>query len=54
MDQFRYICDFIGVEFKGYIIGERVKPQEILNEEKALEEADQLNRRLLISSALEK
>ncbi|MCF6409751.1 flavodoxin family protein [Pseudalkalibacillus salsuginis] len=53
VDQFKYICEFIGMEFKDYIIGEGVKPQEILNDEEALEEADQLNRKLIVSTPLE-
>ncbi|WP_193065139.1 hypothetical protein [Oceanobacillus oncorhynchi] len=35
VQQFAYICDFIGLRYKGDIIGEGVKPDDILKNEAA-------------------
>ncbi|WP_028782284.1 flavodoxin family protein [Thalassobacillus devorans] len=42
VQQFRYICEFIGLNYKGYLLGEGGKPKEILNDKAALEDAQKL------------
>ncbi|CDQ20235.1 flavodoxin family protein [Halobacillus karajensis] len=42
VQQFMYICQFIGLNYKGYVLGEGVKPNDILNDKKALEDAQKL------------
>ncbi|MFD1412498.1 flavodoxin family protein [Oceanobacillus jeddahense] len=44
VQQFAYICDFIGLTYKGYLIGEGNKPLDILKDETALKEAHKLGR----------
>ncbi|WP_347553052.1 flavodoxin family protein (plasmid) [Pseudalkalibacillus hwajinpoensis] len=39
IQQFSYICHFIGLDFQGYILGEGVKPNDILKDEEALMKA---------------
>ncbi|WP_170840815.1 flavodoxin family protein [Oceanobacillus limi] len=39
IQQFHYIFDYVGMEFKDYIIGQANKPQEILNDSHALTKA---------------
>ncbi|WP_368901795.1 flavodoxin family protein [Oceanobacillus oncorhynchi] len=46
IQQFAYICDFIGLEYKGYLIGEGNKPLDILKDEIAIKEAQKLGERL--------
>ncbi|MBN6889461.1 multimeric flavodoxin WrbA [Cytobacillus horneckiae] len=46
IQQFQYIFDFVGISFEGYIIGHGNKPGDILNDEKALIEAEQLRKKL--------
>lgn len=46
IDQFRWIFQFIGMSFGGYIIGEGNKPQDILQDEIALLSAKKLNEEL--------
>ncbi|WP_054950206.1 flavodoxin family protein [Numidum massiliense] len=46
IQQFRYIFDFIGLSFAGYIIGEGNKPGDIYKDAKALFAAEQLNHTL--------
>lgn len=44
--QFRHIFDFVGVDFAGYLIGTGGRPGQILEDDRALLEADALNRAL--------
>ncbi|MBM7553467.1 flavodoxin family protein [Thalassobacillus pellis] len=46
VEQFKYICAFIGMNYQGHILGEGGKPEEILNDVDALEEARKLNEKL--------
>mgnify|MGYP000199649327 CR=1 FL=1 len=46
IQQFSYICNFIGLDFQGYILGEGVKPNDILKDEEALIKALNLNKKL--------
>jgi multimeric flavodoxin WrbA len=46
IQQFQYIFDFMGMAFKGYIIGEGNKPGDILQDQKALIAADQIRENL--------
>lgn len=46
IQQFKYICDFMGMEFAGYIIGQGSKPGDILQDKKALFAAEQLQQQL--------
>lgn len=41
--QFEYIFDFIGAKLDGWIIGDGNKPGEVLEDEKALEAAKEMN-----------
>ncbi|MBP3040822.1 flavodoxin family protein [Bacillaceae bacterium Marseille-Q3522] len=43
IQQFQYIFAFMGISFEGYILGKGSKPGDILNDKKALLQADQLN-----------
>lgn len=43
IEQFKYIFDFMGIEFAGYILGEGNKPDDILQDKQALFAASQLN-----------
>ncbi|SFM14207.1 Multimeric flavodoxin WrbA [Gracilibacillus orientalis] len=40
--QFTYICQFIGLQYKGYVLGQAAKPDDILQDEEALEDARKL------------
>ena len=44
IQQFQYIFGFVGMEFGGYIIGQGDRPQTILQDSRALAEAEALNR----------
>ncbi|HYF79261.1 MAG TPA: flavodoxin family protein [Symbiobacteriaceae bacterium] len=44
IQQFQYIFGFVGMAFAGYIIGEGDRPQTVLQDQRALAEADGLNR----------
>jgi len=46
VQQFQYIFTFMGMEFAGYVLGKGGKPGEVLQDERALGEADQLRRLL--------
>jgi multimeric flavodoxin WrbA len=46
VQQFQYIFDFMSMQFAGYVIGRSGKPGDILNDERALEEAAALRREL--------
>ncbi|WP_144509763.1 flavodoxin family protein [Bacillus sp. FJAT-22090] len=46
IQQFRYIFDFIGINFDGYIIGMGNKPGEIFQDKQALYAANQLRDKL--------
>ncbi|QAS51425.1 flavodoxin family protein [Halobacillus litoralis] len=46
IQQFKYICEFIGLNFQGFVLGEGVKPRDILEDKKALQEISQLNKQL--------
>jgi multimeric flavodoxin WrbA len=46
VQQFDLIFRFMSMDFKGYLIGYGGKPDGILQDERALEEAKQLNRQL--------
>ncbi|EHL78540.1 flavodoxin family protein [Bacillus smithii] len=46
VQQFQHIFDFMGIAFKGYILGEGNKPGDILQDPKALSAADQLRESL--------
>ncbi|WP_221565809.1 flavodoxin family protein [Alkalihalobacillus sp. TS-13] len=42
VQQFMYICQFIGLDYKGYVLGEGAKPKDIFKDEKAIEDACKL------------
>ncbi|WYP26499.1 flavodoxin family protein [Alkalihalobacillus sp. FSL W8-0930] len=42
VQQFNYICGFIGLNYKGFLLGEGAKPNDILMDHRALEEAREL------------
>lgn len=42
IQQFKYIFDFLGIEFTGYIIGKGNKPKDIYQDAEALFKAEQL------------
>ncbi|WP_164217031.1 flavodoxin family protein [Virgibacillus sp. YIM 98842] len=46
VQQFNYICQFYGMRFEDYVIGEARKPGEIRNDEAALKAAAQLIKEL--------
>jgi multimeric flavodoxin WrbA len=46
IQQFKYIFDFVGMPFAGYVIGQGDKPGSVLQDERALDEAAFLNRQL--------
>lgn len=46
IEQFTYICQFIGLNYKGYVLGEGSKPKDILKDEKALNDAHKLGKLL--------
>ncbi|NRD77120.1 flavodoxin family protein [Bacillus sp. BRMEA1] len=46
IQQFKYIFDFMGIEFGGYILGEGNKPGDVLQDQEALFAASQLNLKL--------
>jgi multimeric flavodoxin WrbA len=46
VEQFRYIFDFMGIRFAGYVLGEANRPGEILSDAAAMHEASLLNARL--------
>ncbi|AIF44778.1 MULTISPECIES: flavodoxin family protein [Virgibacillus] len=39
VQQFNYICQFFGMEFAGYVLGQASKPGDIKNNKRALDEA---------------
>lgn len=45
--QFSYICNFIGLDFQGYILGKGVKPNDILLDKEALNNAVNLRESLI-------
>lgn len=48
IQQFKYIFDFMGIDFGGYILGEGSKPEDVLQDKKALFAAAQLQNILKI------
>ncbi|WP_331280113.1 flavodoxin family protein [Alicyclobacillus macrosporangiidus] len=46
VEQFRYIFDFMGMRFTGYVVGEANRPGDILSDAAAMYEASLLNARL--------
>jgi multimeric flavodoxin WrbA len=46
IQQFQYIFDFMGMEFAGYVIGKGSKPDDILQDKRALKDAEALNEQL--------
>lgn len=42
IQQFKYICDFYGMSFEGYVIGKASKPGDIQSNHKALQAASSL------------
>ncbi|QTD42379.1 flavodoxin family protein [Sporosarcina sp. Te-1] len=46
IQQFQYIFDFIGTRFDGYILGEGNRPDEIVEDKRALVAAEQLRKKL--------
>ncbi|MBU9723435.1 MULTISPECIES: flavodoxin family protein [Bacillaceae] len=42
VQQFSYICQFIGLNYKGFVLGEGIKPNDILNDNQAIENARKL------------
>lgn len=46
VQQFQYIFGFMGMEFAGYVLGKGGKPGEVLQDERALEDASHLRRLL--------
>jgi multimeric flavodoxin WrbA len=44
VQQFRYIFDFMSMQFGGYLIGQGNKPGDVLQDERAMAEARWLNR----------
>ncbi|KMJ57218.1 NAD(P)H-dependent oxidoreductase [Bacillus sp. LL01] len=48
IEQFKYIFEFMGVEFKGYIIGKGNKPGDIQGDKVALFEAEALREELRV------
>lgn len=43
IQQFQYICEFLGMSMKDYIIGQAVKPGEIHEDNRAIQDAQSLN-----------
>ncbi|KMJ57161.1 NAD(P)H-dependent oxidoreductase [Bacillus sp. LL01] len=43
VEQFKYICRFIGLEFQDYILGEGVKPNDILEDKNSIDKALKIN-----------
>ncbi|MCG7410520.1 flavodoxin family protein [Paenibacillus sp. ACRRX] len=43
VQQFKHICDFMGMTLEGYIIGRGTKPGEVLHDAEAIAEAHVLN-----------
>ncbi|WP_377891597.1 flavodoxin family protein [Alkalihalobacillus sp. R86527] len=46
IQQFQYICDFLGMNMVDYLIGQAVKPGEIQDDVRALQEAQSLNTKI--------
>jgi multimeric flavodoxin WrbA len=46
VQQFHYICDFVGMPLKGYLIGQGSKPGDVLRDQRALAEAAAMNQQL--------
>jgi multimeric flavodoxin WrbA len=46
VEQFRYIFDFMGIRFAGYVLGEGNKPGDIVSDVAAMHEASLINTRL--------
>jgi hypothetical protein len=46
VQQFQYICDFVGMPFKGYLIGRGGRPGDVLLDQRALAEAATMNEQL--------
>ncbi|ALC85174.1 NAD(P)H-dependent oxidoreductase [Bacillus sp. FJAT-22090] len=47
IQQFKYIFDFIGIEFTGYILGNGNKPEDIYQDAEALLTAEELRKKLI-------
>ncbi|MYL63455.1 flavodoxin family protein [Bacillus hwajinpoensis] len=47
IQQFEYICEFMNFTFKDYILGNAVKPSEIIQDEKSMQYAKTINKTLL-------
>lgn len=47
IQQFKYIFDFMGMDFGGYILGEGNKPEDVLQDKTALFAASQLHHKLI-------
>lgn len=46
VQQFNLICEFMGMEFTGYLIGKGTKPGEVLQDQRAIFSAEQMNQQL--------
>ncbi|GGC77180.1 putative NAD(P)H-dependent FMN-containing oxidoreductase YwqN [Thalassobacillus devorans] len=42
VQQFQYICEFIGLNYKGFLLGEGGKPKDIFTDKTAIEDAQKL------------
>lgn len=49
IQQFQYIFHFIGISFKGYILGKGNEPGDIMLDKEAINAASELNRKLVMS-----
>lgn len=49
IQQFKYIFDFVGIEFAGYIIGNGNKPEDIYEDIEAIFKAEQLQKKIINS-----
>ncbi|MFJ8265794.1 flavodoxin family protein [Peribacillus asahii] len=49
IQQFKYIFDFIGIEFAGYILGNGNKPEEVIQDKGAFFEATQIRNKLNVN-----
>ncbi|OEG00003.1 NAD(P)H-dependent oxidoreductase [Vulcanibacillus modesticaldus] len=46
VQQFQLICQFLELDFRGYIIGKGVKPLEVLEDEESILQAKQLGKKI--------
>lgn len=46
IQQFQHIFDFIGIPFKGYVIGDANRPGEIVHDHTAIHAADELRKKI--------